>query len=86
MKDIYYSKKKDSLEYAFATNTSCHGLRNVADGSNIVTRCVWFVFVLASFAFLLFQVITAGRQYLDYQAVTEVKVNVSYSNHLELIG
>ncbi len=71
-----------SLEREFANNTSCHGLKNVADdsSSNVLSRSIWSVLVVAAFSFLVYQVVSAGLEYAEYNAVSEVNLQVSFQN------
>ena len=68
---------KHTLEYKFCVNTSCHGLRNVIEAKRIWVRCFWATAVVVAFGVFLQQTIVLVMQYTEFEAVSEVRINVN---------
>ena len=68
--------KGHSLEYEFATNTTCHGLKHIADSKSVCARMIWVLLVLGAFGFLAFQMISITFEFVTYNAVSEVMISV----------
>ncbi len=67
----------DTLDYDFASSTSCHGLAHVANARGMFSRLFWIIAVLAMCGGLLYQLAKLFETFLKFSAVSEVYVKVS---------
>ena len=75
-----------SLEFVFATGTTCHGLRHLVEANSWVIRGVWSVACMVAFIVLLCQCVFLIQGYFMYSTVTQVEITVHTSLHIHLLS
>ena len=76
MKSAVTRPDSASLEYRFALDTSCHGLRHLVNSRSMFWRVVWSLAVLVAFLSLVIGCIRLLNYYLSYSTLSEIEIEV----------
>ncbi|CAF1125475.1 unnamed protein product [Rotaria sordida] len=73
--------RRRSIIHEFATNTTIHGLPNIINSENVHSRIFWAISFVAFSSLMLYFIVKAILEYLQYQTQTDMSVNVEWPQY-----
>ncbi len=73
--------KRDTIDYDFATSTTCHGLNNIVTSKRLPVKLIWTLVVLCLAGGLLNNLYKLFSDFLKWSPVTDVYIKVSMLFH-----